>query len=172
MKSRLPILHLARHPLWLAAPATLALAGCACTPPPARYTSAAPSPSHAGPATTMGMTGASSARSAGGLAGPQGPDAGVAVQAGPVWREHTDYLFSPESSTILRSDGRKTEAIASYLRENPSTRVGLDGADMIRIAAVREALVAAGVAHNRIVAGPFGDPKLRRGTRVGVLLNR
>jgi outer membrane protein OmpA-like peptidoglycan-associated protein len=73
--------------------------------------------------------------------------------------------------------------IAAYLKQNPSVQLGLDGSrnpratvqrdiDLTdrRVKAVRDALIGAGVPANRMVDGTFGDPELRRDSRVEVLI--
>jgi outer membrane protein OmpA-like peptidoglycan-associated protein len=71
--------------------------------------------------------------------------------------------------------------IATYMRQNPSLRVGLDGyaeprgsaaytLSERRVAAVRDALVQAGVPAGNIQAGAFGDQGLKRDGRVEVLV--
>ncbi|MGZ3515369.1 MAG: OmpA family protein, partial [Thermodesulfobacteriota bacterium] len=72
--------------------------------------------------------------------------------------------------------------IADYMEQNPSLKVGIDGSSPrgsdpgaldlagLRIIAVRNALIKAGVPAFRIEMGTFGDPQLVREGRVEVLL--
>jgi outer membrane protein OmpA-like peptidoglycan-associated protein len=69
----------------------------------------------------------------------------------------------------------KVSEIASYMNENPSLRIGIDGSmdprgtdprnqDLSdrRISAVRDALIEAGVPSSKIQSGVYGDAKLAR----------
>jgi outer membrane protein OmpA-like peptidoglycan-associated protein len=68
--------------------------------------------------------------------------------------------------------------MASYLSNNPSLAIGIDGhldpsnrrLSEDRVLAVRDALIAYGVRPDRILIGPYGDPQLRRDRHVEVLL--
>jgi outer membrane protein OmpA-like peptidoglycan-associated protein len=77
----------------------------------------------------------------------------------------------------------KVSEIASYMNENPSLRIGIDGSmaprgtdprnqDLSdrRISAVRDALIEAGVPSSKIQSGVYGDAKLARDRRVEVLV--
>ncbi len=95
-----------------------------------------------------------------------------AAVLGPIWRTHTDYLFSPQGHSILRTDESKTSAIAIYMRQNPEAQLRLDGSDETRVFLVRDALINAGVPPGRIFTGQFGEARQRRDTRVEVLIDR
>jgi hypothetical protein len=71
----------------------------------------------------------------------------------------------------VRSDGNKAREIANYMDRNPSSRVGIDGPNELRVGNVREALIEAGVPPYKIQTGAFGDPQLRRDGRVAVLFS-
>ncbi|MCX7013282.1 MAG: OmpA family protein, partial [Candidatus Sumerlaeota bacterium] len=84
---------------------------------------------------------------------------------------------------ILPSDRTKVSAIAEYMRNNPSLRIGIDGSvdprgddsrdlDLRnrRINAVGQALRQAGVPAQKLGTGMIGDPQLRREGRVAVLI--
>ena len=86
------------------------------------------------------------------------------------WSWYSDYTFNVNSDDILRSDGNKAREIADYMNRNPSFRVAIDGANERRVASVRDALINAGVPAYKIQTGAFGDPQLRRNSRVAVLL--
>jgi outer membrane protein OmpA-like peptidoglycan-associated protein len=92
--------------------------------------------------------------------------------AGGVWSPFRNYTFNANSDDILRSDGDKAREIADYLAQNPTYRVGLDGADERRINRVRDALTAAGVPASKIEMGAFGDPQIRSDGQVAVLISR
>lgn len=151
--------HPVRLPAWQAVLVSLALAACASasTPVPNARSVSAPAPVGANtPSTTIEPGMASS-------------DAAVPV---PIWRIHTDYLFSPNGHSILRTDESKTSAIASYMRQNPAAQLRLDSSDATRVLLVRDALITAGVPPGRIFTGPFGEARQRRDTRVEVLIDR
>jgi hypothetical protein len=59
--------------------------------------------------------------------------------------------------------------IASYMGQDSSRLIGLDGFNDESVVAVRDALLAAGVPAARIRIGGFGDPQFRREGRVAVL---
>ena len=98
-----------------------------------------------------------------GPAGAQGPMLG--------WSSYRDFTFDGDSDDILRSDDNKAQEIADYLAQNPSFRVGIDGASESRVANVRDALTDAGVPTAKIQTGDFGDAQLRRESRVAVLVS-
>ncbi len=115
-----------------------------------------------------------------GTLGP-GPRRDTPAQSLPAegerWSSYRDYWFDFDSSRIDPSDSGKGAEIASYLKQNPSLRLALDGvldnADLSarRIDSVRDALIAAGVPAYKIYTGVFGDPRLRRERRVEVLFS-
>ena len=90
---------------------------------------------------------------------------------GGTWSVYRDYTFNANSDDITRSDSDKAREIADYSRQNPSYLVGIDGNNKRRVQSVREALIAAGVPADKIQAGAFGDPQLRRDLRVAVLVS-
>lgn len=68
--------------------------------------------------------------------------------------------------------------VASYMAENPSLQVGIDGernsgnqtlSDR-RVSSVRDALIVAGVPSHKVQVGAFGDQRLSRDGRVEMLL--
>jgi outer membrane protein OmpA-like peptidoglycan-associated protein len=87
------------------------------------------------------------------------------------WSSYRDYTFNGNSDAILRSDSGKARDIAYYMDQNPSYRIGLDGANEGRVGVVRDALIVAGVPAAKIQTGAFGDPQLRRDGRVAVLVS-
>jgi outer membrane protein OmpA-like peptidoglycan-associated protein len=87
------------------------------------------------------------------------------------WSSYRDYTFSVNSDDILRSDRNKAQEIADYMNQNPSYRVAIDGSNERRVSNVRDALIDAGVPAYKIQTGAFGDPQLRRNSRVAVLVS-
>jgi hypothetical protein len=110
--------------------------------------------------------------------GPQGP-------AGAIdrWISYREFWFDADRADIHPADANKVADIAAYLKQNPSLQVGIDssmdpnGSDprnaelnARRDAAIRKALINAGVPASQIRTGAFGDAQLRRDRRVEVLL--
>jgi outer membrane protein OmpA-like peptidoglycan-associated protein len=93
------------------------------------------------------------------------------MAGGGDWSPYRDYSFNVNSDAILASDGYKAREIASYLNQNPSFRVGIDGSNERQVSSVRAALINAGVPAYKIQAGAFGDPQFRRDGRVAVLVS-
>ena len=118
-----------------------------------------------------------------GPAGPAGP-AGAQGPAGPVgtlaqvgaakqWSSFKDFLFDTDKSDIRANETSKVTDIAVYMKQNPSVQVGIDGyADPRgtaqhnqvlserRVKVIRNALVNAGVASDKIKIGAFGEQRL------------
>ena len=116
-------------------------------------------------------------------AGPAGP-AGAQGPAGPVgtlaqvgaakqWSSFKDFLFDTDKSDIRANETSKVTDIAVYMKQNPSVQVGIDGyADPRgtdpynqalserRVNAIRDALVKAGVASDKIKTSAFGEQRL------------
>ena len=134
-----------KWPLLFAVVAAFALAGCSAAQPIAQ------SPTQS-------------------VVGSAGPGAQGQMTGKGGWRAYRDYTFSADSNEIRRSDRGKAAEIANYLDQNPSVRVGLDGANDENVLAVRDALIAAGVPASRIRSGAFGEPYFRRDGRVAVLV--
>jgi outer membrane protein OmpA-like peptidoglycan-associated protein len=93
------------------------------------------------------------------------------MAGGGNWSSYRDYSFNANSDAILASDDHKTREIASYMNQNPSFRVGIDGSNDRRVGSVRDALIDAGVPADKIQTGAFGDPQLRDNSRVAVLVS-
>ena len=121
----------------------------------------------AGPAGAQGPTGPAGAQ---GLAGP----AGVASVAMKDWTKFRDILFDTDKSDLRSNEMSKVSDIAAYLRQNSSTRVGIDGyADPRgtdkynqalserRVEIIRASLVDAGVPGDKIQTGAFGEMRLK-----------
>ena len=124
---------------------------------------------HTGPPGPTGMTGAQGATGPTGTQGQPGMTApGPASPTG--WISLRDIMFDYDTADIRRSEMNKISDVAAYLKQNPSTRVGIDGAtDLLRgtnrhnvdlsrhrVANVRDALIEAGVSGDRIETGNFG----------------
>jgi outer membrane protein OmpA-like peptidoglycan-associated protein len=114
----------------------------------------------------VGGTGAAGPQGSIGPTGAQGPMVGMTG-----WNSYRDYTFNANSNEILRSDRTKAREIANYVDQNPSARIGLDGADTRRVGVVRDALVVAGVPSSKIQTGAFGDSQQRSDGRVTVLIS-
>ena len=124
-----------------------------------------------------GMTGAQ------GMTGPQGPtgvtgsqgQTGVTGAQGPAaaaarWTSLKDIMFDFDKAAIRPAEMSKTSEIATYMNQNPSVRLGIDGStDLLRgtnqynvalsqqrVSNVRDALIQAGVSADRIETGGFG----------------
>lgn len=110
-------------------------------------------------------------------------DAGSGQIAAAPWTAFHEFLFDFDRADIQAADKTKIAEIAAFMAENPAMRLGIDGATdpkgnglhnktLIdrRIAAVRDALIRAGVPAERIHLGEFADPRLRRDRQVEVVL--
>ncbi len=139
-------------------------------------------PGPAGPAGPMGPAGpAGSPGPAGpaGTSGPQGPTGptGPAGAPGPrgslpsdgSWRSVENVQFEAKQAAIQSKCGDKLAKLVTWMNANPQVVIGLDGhvddlqandndptLGVRRVSAVREALIAAGVAPGRISSGDFG----------------
>lgn len=110
--------------------------------------------------------------------GPQGPTG----QVGP-WTLVREFLFDYNQANLQASEMNKVSEIAQYMRDNPSMKVGIDGSmdprgndprdqelANLRVQAIIDALIRAGVPASKIEYGQFGDPRLVRDRRVAVLI--
>jgi outer membrane protein OmpA-like peptidoglycan-associated protein len=130
-----------------------------------------------GPAGPMGPAGPAGAQGPAGSVGPQaqanpvGPQA--KTSAAKQWSSFKDFLFDTDKSDIRANETNKVTEIAAYMKQNPSVQVGIDGfADPRgtnphnqalserRVNAIRDALVKAGVAGDKIKTGAFGEQRL------------
>jgi outer membrane protein OmpA-like peptidoglycan-associated protein len=143
-----------------------------------------------GPSGAQGVAGPQGMAGPAGPAGPQGPEgsrglggaqgmagaAGAQGAAGAVanWTKFRDILFDFDKSDIRSNETMKVSDIASYVQQNPTTMVGIDGyADPRgtdkynqalserRVNAIRDALLGAGVAGDKIHTGAFGEMRLK-----------
>jgi outer membrane protein OmpA-like peptidoglycan-associated protein len=122
-----------------------------------------------------------------GMTGPPGPAGPTGSQgqpgmtaspdpAAPVtgWVTLRDILFDFDTVDIRPSEMNKISDLATYVNQNPSVRVGIDGSTDLsrgtnrynvalsqqRIDNVRDALIRAGVAADRIETGRFGTERV------------
>jgi len=122
-----------------------------------------------GPTGPMGPAGPSGSQGPFGSMGPQ-TQAGTPKQ----WSSFKDFLFDTDKSDIRPDETSKVTDIAAYMKQNPSVQVGIDGyADrrgtdqhnqalsQRRVNAIRDALVKAGVASDKIKTGAFGEQRLQ-----------
>ena len=131
--------------------------------------------SQSAPSAAGAFTGEAAMRAA---QGPLGRSQDQAID-GERWSSYRDFWFDYNSFGIDATDAGKVTDIASYLKQNPSFRLAIDGAMPAgdvdlgdrRVDSVREALIAAGVPAYKIYTGTFGDPLLRRERRVEVLFS-
>ena len=136
-----------------------------------------------GPAGANGVAGLQGPQGPMGAAGPPGPQ-GVAGLQGPVgpagangadlkWARFSDIQFDLNRADLRSAEAGKVEQLATYLKQNPTFRVEIEGfADprgsqayniklsTQRVNAVRDALIAQGVSQDRILIGAYG--KLNR----------
>lgn len=87
-----------------------------------------------------------------------------------AWNSVADYTFDVSSNEIATADSGKAREVANRLREVPSLRVALDGPNVRRVDAVRDALIGAGVPSFKIQTGEVGYPQIRADDRVAVLV--
>jgi OOP family OmpA-OmpF porin len=91
------------------------------------------------------------------------------------WTSLKDIMFDYDKASIRPSEMSKTSDIATYMNQNPSARLGIDGStDLLRgtnqynvalsqqrISNVRDALVQAGVSTDRMETGGFGVARMK-----------
>jgi peptidoglycan-associated lipoprotein len=119
---------------------------------------------------SAGMTGVQGPT---GLTGAQGSTAPSPLQPAVRWTSLRDFMFDYDRSDIRYSESRKPSEVAAYMSQNPSVRLGIDGytdsrgtsqynvpLSQRRVAAVRDALIQAGVPSDRIETGTFGTDRL------------
>ena len=113
------------------------------------------------------------------LAAPARP-----IGAAPGWSSYRDFKFEYNLADILVAGPPAGAEIAAYVAAHPSLTYGIDGSmdaygkdphdqklTDLRVLAVRNALIAAGVPGEKIITGPFGDPQLTRDRRIAVLVS-
>lgn len=142
-------------------------------------------PGPAGPVGSPGLAGPAGPAGSTGLAGREGPRG----PQGPPgqWSSMENVQFEFRRADIQPACKDKIAKLAAWMNENPQLTIGLDGhVDDVtandndptlsarRVHAVREALIAAGVAPIRISAGAFGaqGPGCADATDACLVLNR
>ncbi|HMH50026.1 MAG TPA: OmpA family protein [Candidatus Acidoferrum sp.] len=123
----------------------------------------------AGPAGPAGPQGPAGAPGVAGSMGTQGAPAAVAN-----WTKFNDILFDFDKSNVRSNETSKVSDIATYVQKNPTTMIGIDGyadprgSDKYnqalserRVNAIRDALMKAGVARDKIQTGAFGEMRLK-----------
>jgi len=124
---------------------------------------------HTGPQGPTGMTGAQGPT---GVTGSQGqPGMAASPDASATgWVSLRDIMFGFDTADIRPSEMGKISEVTTYVKQNPSVRVGIDGVTDLqrgtnqhnvdlsqrRIANVRDALIRSGVPADRIETGRFG----------------
>lgn len=149
--------------------AAIALLALACTGP--RGYSGPP-----GPAGMTGMTGAQGATGATGSPGQPGRTASPgSAESATGWISLREILFEYDSADLRPSELSKISEIAAYLNQNPTVRIGIDGATDLprganqysvalserRITNVRDALMRTGVSGRRIETGRFAAERIQ-----------
>jgi peptidoglycan-associated lipoprotein len=125
----------------------------------------------AGPTGPMGPAGGPGMQGPAGAMGNLGP-AGSAGAAGVRWTAFRDFQFDYDKSDVRQNETNKVAEIAEHLKQNPSYTVGIDGhtdprgtpaynqaLSERRTAAVRDALMKAGIASDKIITGSFGEAR-------------
>ena len=130
----------------------------------------------AGPAGPMGPAGATGAQGPAGPVGPQAMAASENRMASPGTGNNSaafkDILFDTDKSDIRSNEMSKIADIAAHVKQNAPMQVGIGGyADSRgtdqhnqglserRVNAIRDALVKAGVASDKIQTSAFGEQK-------------
>lgn len=150
-------------------------------------------PGRAGPPGLPGPVGAQGAfgRASAGVVGPKGPQGppGVPGPGGPVgppgnpgevtrWTTYREVWFQPNAFHFQAQEDAKANEIALYLKEHPSLIVGIDASGSAaeqdlcirRAELLRDKLIACGCNPGQIRIGTFGNPSLKRDSRVEVLV--
>ncbi len=120
-----------------------------------------------------------------GMTGPQGPAGMTGAQGvtgssssaepGSSWVSLRDIVFDFDKTDLRAAELTKISEIATYAKQNPGVRLGIDGAtDLLsgtnkyntalskqRIANVRDALIKTGVPSSRIDTGDFGAERAK-----------
>jgi len=137
-------------------------------------------PGVTGPPGLAGPPGVAGAQGITGLRGPQGPRGGA-------WTSLENVQFEYRRADIQQKCEEKIAKLAVWMNDNRGVSIGLDGhvddanandndptLSARRVQAVRGALIAAGVAPNRIWVGTFGAraPVCREATDACRELNR
>jgi outer membrane protein OmpA-like peptidoglycan-associated protein len=165
----------------------LVAVGCTGPAGPAGMTGAQGSPGMTGAQGSPGMTGAQGSagmtgvQGSAGMTGVQGPAGITGAQGAPAsspmpgvrWMSLKEFMFDYDRSDIRYSESRKPAEVATYMSQNPSVRLGIDGYTDLRgtsqynlplsqrrTTTVRDALIQAGVPADRIETGTFGSDRV------------
>jgi outer membrane protein OmpA-like peptidoglycan-associated protein len=133
----------------------------------------------AGMTGSQGQAGMTGSQGQAGVTGAQG-QSGVAGAVSPAppgtrWTSLGDIMFDYNRTEIRSTELSKIADIAVYTTQNPSVRLGIDGAtDLLRgtnqynavmsqqrVGNVRDALIRAGVSADRIETGSFGAERAK-----------
>jgi len=125
-----------------------------------------------GVAGLAGFAGISGDRGAKGSTGDQGDIGRMGY-----WELYKEFSFSSDDTSLNNADMKTVKEIANYMKKSPSLQVGIDGIAVrsrdqnlndVRINAIRDALINAGVSSDRIWSGSIGNKSLRREGRIAV----
>ncbi len=125
----------------------------------------------AGPIGASGSQGVAGVQGPMGPQGPQGPQGAVGAKGEDMtWHSFANILFDVNKATLRQDETTKIGDIVAYLKDNPSYQVELEAyADprgsfghnvklsKKRVDTVRDALISAGVATDRIRVGAYGE---------------
>lgn len=83
---------------------------------------------------SQGSTGMTGSQGAAGVRGPAGVAAAPSPSyAGPGWASLKDFTFDYDRTDIRSSEANQSSEIATWMRQNPSARLGIDGStDLLR----------------------------------------
>ena len=158
--------------------AILVLAGCSARPVGGQYGWKVYGPQGPdGPQGPIGATGATGAQGIAGIQGPVGPQGPQGVQGVPgakgqdmTWHSFANVLFDVNKADIRAAESENIKSIVAYLKDNPTYQVELEAfADprgsfahnkaltKKRVDNVRDALISAGVATERIRVGAYSE---------------
>jgi outer membrane protein OmpA-like peptidoglycan-associated protein len=130
----------------------------------------------AGMTGAQGQAGMTGSQGQAGVTGAQGhPGAVSPAPPGTRWTSLRDIMFDYNRTEIRSTELSKIADIAVYTNQNPSVRLGIDGAtDLLRgtnqynavmsqqrVGNVRDALIRAGVSADRIETGSFGAERAK-----------
>src|SRR4029450_418647 len=130
----------------------------------------------AGMTGAQGQAGMTGSQGQAGVTGAQGqPGAVSPAPPGTRWTSLRDIMFDYNRTEIRSTELSKIADIAVYPNQNPSVRLGIDGAtDLLRgtnqynavmsqqrVGNVRDALIRAGVSADRIETGSFGAERAK-----------
>jgi outer membrane protein OmpA-like peptidoglycan-associated protein len=129
----------------------------------------------AGMTGSQGQAGMTGSQGQAGVMGAQGQPGVAGAPPGTRWTSLRDIMFDYNRTEIRSTELSKIADIAVYTNQNPSVRLGIDGAtDLLRgtnqynavmsqqrVGNVRDALIRAGVSADRIETGGFGAERAK-----------